>query len=112
MSATLLHEKFDPLSLYDPEETGTEFKAVSAFQQRLEREEFEARRAKTTIENWRAISNTRERLPKVEPTSERFATVRRHERRAASIHTTLMCVIYLLLICSAGFAMAVLLKMV
>lgn len=111
MSATLAHEKFDPLSLYDTE-IGTEFKILSPFQQRLEREEAEIRRAKSNVENWRAISSTRERLPKVDPNSERFAAARRHARRAAVLHTSLMAVVYVLLLCSAGLAMAILLHLI
>jgi hypothetical protein len=112
MSAVLhLQETFDPLELYD-QEIGSEFKVVSPFQQRLEREQAEARRGRTTVENWRAISSTRERLPKIEPNAERFATARRHERRAYIIHTALTSVVFMLLLSAAGFALAVLLRMV
>lgn len=111
MSATLAHEKFDPLSLYDPE-IGNEFKILSPFQQRLEREEAEIRRAKSNVENWRAISSTRERLPKVDPNSARFAAARRHERRAALFHTSMQVLVFVMLLGSAGLAMAILLHLV
>lgn len=112
MSAVIqLQEKFDPLSLYD-HQIGSEFKVVSPFQQRLEREEAEARKGRTTVENWRAISSTRERLPKVEPNAERFATVRRHEHRTAVLNTSLTCAVFLMILLAAGYALAVLLRMV
>lgn len=111
MSATLAHEKFDPLSLYDPE-IGSEFKVLSPFEQRLEREEAEIRRAKSNVENWRAISSTRERLPKIDPNSARFAAARRHERRAVLMHTILTAIVFVMLLCSVALALAILLRLV
>lgn len=111
MSSTLPLEKFDPLSLYDFE-VGKELKVPSPYEQRLEKEEFEARRARTTVENWRAISNTRERLPRIEPTAERFASTRRHESRAEVVRTALMIGMSMVTVSCAGLAMAVLLHMV